>query len=78
MVEACAKIKMRQEEASEEHIRQLLAQMTVEEKCMQIGQIVSEQGAKGGRWDGGRGDMLVKSCKGKELISDTSEGPLIG
>jgi len=67
VTEGCAKTKTPQEEACEEHIRQLLAQMTVEEKCMQIGQIVSGQGAQVGRREGGHGDMHGKGCKRKVL-----------
>jgi hypothetical protein len=77
--EACATTKTPQEEACEEHIRGLMAQMTVEEKCMQIGQIVSGQRAQGKRRGDGYGGMVKKGCKTKgfDLIWH-HRGPLIG
>lgn len=64
MAEACTTTRSPQEEACEEHIRQLMARMTVEEKCMQIGQIVSGQGAQDKRRGYGICDMVKKGCKG--------------
>jgi hypothetical protein len=70
MAETCATTKTPQEEACEDHIRELMAQMTVEEKCMQIGQIVSGQGRAHRTRDGKMGMVtwFRKAARGRALI----------
>jgi len=78
MADDCAKIKMQQQEACEEHIRQLLAQMTVEEKCMQMGQIVSYQAHRVEDGMAGVERCLIKAARERDILFDTVEFPLIG